>query len=559
MSTGGAGVCVPLHMWAPHACRLVRCCAVCSAFLCSACVAVGSAPQALVRDLNPEVSMLRVTGGLGRAITLASDDILDIVQCPVFSSPRAVAFRNLLCPGWHIAHATPGTRAGTDGRRASVAETLERLSEAERAHQHWRGIAATIDGVQPLDRHVGAVFVSTPVVFHPRRLRTVLSSMVHLSVDAVANVLDIRGGVALDGAGAETLFASRVDAPAVWRVKGFVKLLLIDAGEDGPTGTGTGTGAPNTATAAAADSSVDGSTPTTTRVGFFQVDAVPGLVRVHAVESRHDMGHTTSQLVFIGSGLAPDSVTATLMRARPRQLTRLQPRTVSSLSPEEVQAVRHVNLEAPLPPGTWFDGHQYMDHTGIPTPDHPHLPRFLAAFISEHNAAVEAHNAVVEAREAAAEAELSSSVPTERTSGWWDVTQVNGNAANADVVRTTWASDVDLKDLLLLRKQQQRGATATTNTTTSSDIQSPAVAITHTRAGQRSVVPPPPVAPSAGVRGATRGRGGAGTATAGVAPPALPVPVHRSTYRVKRKTGAAGEAAAGAGDAGQEERKGHEA
>ena len=44
------------------------------------------------------------------------------------------------------------------------------------------------------------------------------------------------------------------------------------------------------------------------------------------------------------------------------------PCQVESLSAKEVAAIRTANLNAPLPGGTWFDGHQYMDHTGIPTP-----------------------------------------------------------------------------------------------------------------------------------------------------------------------------------------------
>ena len=238
--------------------------------------------------------------------------------------------------------------------------------------------------------------MDTPAVFHPRRLRKVVASLVVPCKDPVAYVLGITGKMEMDQLSLVDTDASR-SGLQVWRLKAFVRVL----NEDDPA-------APP---------------------ALVQLDAVPGVVRVHPIESHQRTGahvigiagRLSSAMCSIVScvstwvrvcihhqALLPSpslyslatpcqnrsSSNASCERApgcwsrcnHERYVSRGDVRSVSdcsasarsprnrfpcqveSLSAKEVAAIRTANLNAPLPGGTWFDGHQYMDHTGIPTP-----------------------------------------------------------------------------------------------------------------------------------------------------------------------------------------------
>lgn len=103
----------------------------------------------------------------------------------------------------------------------------------------------------------GAVHVTTGAVFVERRLRKVLANLVRLCKDPVAFVLGITERT---GDGELSLVDTDTSRQGleVWRVKGFVRV-VDPANADQPA-------------------------------RLFQVDAVPGVVRMHDVESRQAVG-----------------------------------------------------------------------------------------------------------------------------------------------------------------------------------------------------------------------------------------------------------------------------
>ena len=60
--------------------------------------------QLILRGVNPDLSIIRLNGGLGRGITVDASTIKDVVNGTYMNTPRAATFRNLTCPGWHVAH-----------------------------------------------------------------------------------------------------------------------------------------------------------------------------------------------------------------------------------------------------------------------------------------------------------------------------------------------------------------------------------------------------------------------------------------------------------------------
>ena len=99
--------------------------------------------------------------------------------------------------------------------------------------------------------------MDTPAVFHPRRLRKVVASLVVPCKDPVAYVLGITGKMEMDQLSLVDTDTSR-SGLQVWRLKAFVRVL----NEDDPA-------APP---------------------ALVQVDAVPGVVRVHPIESHQRTG-----------------------------------------------------------------------------------------------------------------------------------------------------------------------------------------------------------------------------------------------------------------------------
>jgi len=112
--------------------------------------------QLILRGVNPDLSIIRLNGGLGRGITVDASTIKDVVNGTYMNTPRAATFRNLTCPGWHVAHTSAEFRAEARSRRASVADELERMDRAVQARSRWRATAAAIDGVRPLPSALGA-------------------------------------------------------------------------------------------------------------------------------------------------------------------------------------------------------------------------------------------------------------------------------------------------------------------------------------------------------------------------------------------------------------------
>uniref|UniRef100_A0A7S2S4U4 DAAF9 N-terminal domain-containing protein n=1 Tax=Mucochytrium quahogii TaxID=96639 RepID=A0A7S2S4U4_9STRA len=130
----------------------------------------------------------------------------------------------------------------------------------------------------------------------------------------------------------------------------------------------------------------------------FAVSASRGSVKIFeysADESKEKMiAQKTLGLVFVGISMDQDKkriedFVTELQTPAPLPVEKL---SLTNVTEKQKKAINKQLASTPLPSGFWFDGRNYMDHTGIPLEFHPQFEAKLQTWISSKNEEIREHN-----------------------------------------------------------------------------------------------------------------------------------------------------------------------
>uniref|UniRef100_A0A673C454 Si:ch211-194c3.5 n=1 Tax=Sphaeramia orbicularis TaxID=375764 RepID=A0A673C454_9TELE len=101
-------------------------------------------------------------------------------------------------------------------------------------------------------------------------------------------------------------------------------------------------------------------------------------------------------LIFDGVGLTEDGLKDWLrLCAKQKQAKKIK-RTKNTLSPQEIKTIHMSRHLAPLPPGYFYNGYQYVDIFGEKRIFHPNMDEFINEYIAEANKEIELFNRQLE-------------------------------------------------------------------------------------------------------------------------------------------------------------------
>ncbi|XP_062325507.1 uncharacterized protein C20orf194 homolog [Osmerus eperlanus] len=101
-------------------------------------------------------------------------------------------------------------------------------------------------------------------------------------------------------------------------------------------------------------------------------------------------------LLFSGVGLSQEGLKDWLRLCVKQKEVRKMKKTYSSLTPQEINAIHVRRHLEPLPPGYFYNGHQYVDIFGEKMNCHPRMEEFINDYITEANQAIEMFNQQLE-------------------------------------------------------------------------------------------------------------------------------------------------------------------
>ncbi|KAM8915794.1 dynein axonemal assembly factor 9 isoform 1-T1 [Spinachia spinachia] len=101
-------------------------------------------------------------------------------------------------------------------------------------------------------------------------------------------------------------------------------------------------------------------------------------------------------LVFDGVGLTEDGLKDWLRLCAKQKQKKKPKNTKNSLSPQDIRSIHRARHLEPLPPGYFYNGHQYVDIFGEKLSFHPYMEEFIQEYLAEANKEVELFNRQLE-------------------------------------------------------------------------------------------------------------------------------------------------------------------